>query len=279
MIIKITTYTKALSLFLTFCFLISFQKSTYGTSETGNSILGMILLEDKQSMRIDAAIKELKMRWKLKATNTGVVEEGLILNIEDNAFLIAHIPAPIPGDEISTTAAYQFFWEDAETEATKHQSHIIISMPDTGNDLVKANLLFTKVVSSFLNHSNAIGFYMGSRSLLLEKEFYVEAVEELSKDELPLFLWLYFGFRKEEKTHSMYTYGLEDFGKRELEIIESDQPIDVINEMMYNISHYIIAYDVTLKDGETIGESDEQKLKISLSKGKYLDQKTLKINF
>ena len=73
--------------------------------------------------------------------------------------------------------------------------------------------------------------------------------------------------------------GLSDFGKMEMEIIDSNKSIQEINEMMFNITHYVIAYNVTLRDGETIGLSAEQKLKISESKGKFLGGNTLKIEF
>ena len=48
---------------------------------------------------------------------------------------------------------------------------------------------------------------------------------------------------------------------------------------MYNLTHYVLTYNVTLNDGETIGMSAEQKLRISESKGKFLEGKTLKIEY
>ena len=77
----------------------------------------------------------------------------------------------------------------------------------------------------------------------------------------------------------MYTYGLTDFGKTEMEIIGSHKPIEELHEMMYNMVHYVLAFDITLKSGETIGISAEQKLKITESKGKYVEGNTLKIEF
>ncbi|WP_268223912.1 DUF4261 domain-containing protein, partial [Sinomicrobium oceani] len=74
-------------------------------------------------------------------------------------------------------------------------------------------------------------------------------------------------------------YGLAAFGKLEMEIVESENSIKELNEMMFNLAHYVIAFNVTLKDGETIGISAEQKLKISESKGKFLEGKTLKIEY
>lgn len=108
----------------------------------------------------------------------------------------------------------------------------------------------------------------------------LENAKQMSASELPLYIWVYFGVRQEKRGRdSMYTYGLKDFGKCEIEVLNSKKDLEEINEMLYNIVHYVLAQDVSLQDGETIGLTMTQKLKIKLSKGEYLDEKTLKIDF
>ncbi|MCH5715516.1 DUF4261 domain-containing protein [Niabella hibiscisoli] len=101
----------------------------------------------------------------------------------------------------------------------------------------------------------------------------------MSEEDLPLYNWICFGLRKERGKQSVYTYGLADFGKQEMEIIDSEKSLEELNEMMFNLAHYVIAYDVILKDGETIGVSAEQKLKITESEGKFTAGKTFKIEY
>ena len=64
-----------------------------------------------------------------------------------------------------------------------------------------------------------------------------------------------------------------------MEIINSSHSLEELTEIMFNMAHYVIAFDETLKHGETIGISAEQKLKITESKGKYVDGSTLKIKY
>lgn len=64
-----------------------------------------------------------------------------------------------------------------------------------------------------------------------------------------------------------------------MEIIDSSNSLEELSEIMFNMAHYVIAADVTLKHGETIGVSAGQKLKITESKGKYVDGNTLKIKY
>ena len=44
-----------------------------------------------------------------------------------------------------------------------------------------------------------------------------------------------------------------------------------------NILNYVLAYDVTLKHGETIGFSEDQKIKIIESEAVYVDGNSLKL--
>lgn len=48
---------------------------------------------------------------------------------------------------------------------------------------------------------------------------------------------------------------------------------------MTSIAEYVITEDVLLKDGETIGFSEEEKLPITESKGQAVDGTTLKIKY
>jgi hypothetical protein len=101
----------------------------------------------------------------------------------------------------------------------------------------------------------------------------------MTDEELPLMNWIYFGLREEGGKKSGYTFGLKEFGFDELEILNSHHSIQEIQEMLFNISHYVILSNVTLEDGETIGVTVEQKIRIVRSKGVQLEGTTLKLEY
>jgi hypothetical protein len=255
------------------------KKSSKSEPKSGTVILGMILLEESNSLKIKNVVKELREKWKLTVDDKETGDEASVLEIDGYKIALGNMDIPIPGDEIKTTAEYNYFWKNGVEEATKHKGHIILSILNAGINPIKENLLFSKVASSILNNSKAIGVYIGGRTLLLKKDFYQYNVEEMSEDNLPIYIWIYFGMRNENGMHSIYTYGLSDFNKKEMEIINSIHPLNELSEMMFNLVHYVIASNVTLKNGETIGMSVDQKLTITESKGKYLDGNTLKIEY
>ena len=242
-------------------------------------ILGMVLLKENNSMEIDKVISELKDKWKLKVGNAETDNETSIIEINGYRIAIANMPVPIPGDEVKTTAEFNYFWKNGDIEATSHKGHIILTIINGGKDPIVENMLFTKIATTIMNNSNSLGIYIGGRTLALKKDFYIENAEMMSDQDLPIYNWIYFGMRKENGKNSIYSYGLADFGKLEMEIVNSKHPMDELQELMFNLTHYVVASNVILKDGETIGMSETQKLKLSTTKGKYLDGKTLKIEY
>ena len=258
----------------------NYPKIDKRAKEGANSVLlGMVLLEEPGSIDIGRVVNELTDKWNLKVSDSEISNEASILIINGYRIAIADMQMPIPGDEITEAAAYNYLWENGNEEAGNHKGHIIVSIMNGGKDPVKENLLYSRIAASVLNNSKSIGIYIGGRTLLLKKEFYLANVEMMSEKDLPLYNWIYFGLRQENGKQSIYTYGLADFNKSEMEIVNSKHSLEELNEIMYDLTHYVIAYDVVLRDGETVGFSEEQKLKVSKSKGKYLEGETLKIEY
>ncbi|MCP9763301.1 DUF4261 domain-containing protein [Lacihabitans soyangensis] len=257
-----------------------FKKNSKKEKQDKNEILlGMVLLKEPNSMKIKPVIEELRDKWKLKVNDKDSGDETSVLIIDNYQIAIGNMPIPIPGNEIEETASFNYYWENGKTESSEHKGHIIVSITNCGKNPIKENLLFNKIISSILNNSKSLGVYIGGRTLLLSKDFYQGNVEDISEENLPINNLIYFGIRSEHNKNSIYTYGLKDFRKQEMEIIESKHSLEDLLGMMYNLTSYVLENDVILKDGETIGMSETQKLKIKQSKGKNLEGQTLKIDY
>ncbi|MBF1152503.1 MAG: DUF4261 domain-containing protein, partial [[Eubacterium] sulci] len=76
-----------------------------------------------------------------------------------------------------------------------------------------------------------------------------------------------------------YTYGMEAFGKKEMEIIDSSQNPEDVYYFLQGVADYVITSDVILQDGETIGFSAEQKISITHSKAIAVDGVSVKLAF
>ena len=76
-----------------------------------------------------------------------------------------------------------------------------------------------------------------------------------------------------------YTEGLTAFGKDEIEVLNTQAQPGELRGFLGDIAYYLITEDVTLRDGETIGFSEDQRLPITRSAGAAVDGMSLKIGF
>ena len=100
------------------------------------------------------------------------------------------------------------------------------------------------------------------------------------KDMFPVENMIFIGlYAVEDNKVSAYTYGMEAFGKKEMEIIASSQNPEDIYYFLQGVADYVITSDVILQDGETIGFSAEQKIPITHSKAIAVDGVSVKLGF
>ena len=138
-------------------------------------------------------------------------------------------------------------------------------------------LLFAKIAYSLLKLDNAIGIY--KNPTVYEKEFYMNFAETIQKDELPVPILIYTGMYLAKDGLCAFTSGMTFFGMNELEIIDSKQQPDKVISFMFSIEEYVLSEHVELKDGETIGFTEEQKIPISVGDGISVKGITAKIGF
>ena len=236
-------------------------------------ILSMPLFKGKKAYSLDQVVQELKSHWGLQVSEISGDNSSATFVIDGALVALALMDLPIPSQEFEELYAYSYLWQDVEKETQEHTQHAIVSILSDNLSPVETYSLLTKVNASILKTSqSAIGIYQGSTTLLLPKDLYLDLADLLKEEMLPLQL-----FNQGDKT-SIYTYGLKEFGKTEIEIIESLMNSDDLYYFLLSILQYVLGSDVTLKDGETIGFSEDQKIKITESKAVFLEGNSLKLD-
>ena len=64
-----------------------------------------------------------------------------------------------------------------------------------------------------------------------------------------------------------------------MEVLDSQADAQTLHGFLSDIANYVITEDVVLRDGETIGFDQEQKLPIAKSEGIAVEGDSLKIGF
>jgi Domain of unknown function (DUF4261) len=242
-------------------------------------ILGMVMLQDADSFDVVLFMDNLKLHSSQAIRDSSGGNDVLTFSVDGELVAISVVPVPIPKGDIEGTAQYAYNWMSALEDVACHQAHLIVTVMHGSATSVKRYRVFTAVVASLLQTTAAIGVYMGSQSLLIPTDDYLAEAERMSDDQYPLNLWIYFGLRTSGGKGSGYTDGLKQFNKLEMEVVDSDKSLDDIRGFLYNMSHYVLEYDVVFKHGQTCGMSETERCPITISKGVYLDQETIRIGY
>jgi hypothetical protein len=254
-----------------------FSNNSKKQKKESEILLAMPMFNNDETLNLDAIIYNLKDFWELNVGDQAGDNDAASFNVEGEEVAIGYIGAQIPWEDIEETAKYAYNWLTCLNDLEHHNGHAIIAVMTGNKSALERYKILSKVLCAIFTTSNAIGVYQGARSLLIPRKQYLNQIDELKTGGNPVMLWIYFGLRKSKKGNSAYTYGLKDFQKQEMEIIDSSLNLEDLYEFLTNIAAYVLAEDITIKSGETIGFSIDQKIKVTTSKGQFVSGQTLKL--
>ena len=245
-----------------------------------STFVGFVLLDE---VRFDAEkyVKDLKEDWNLDYDFEITQEDNTIIADYNGMIMTASLmPAPIPDNEAVEQAKTNYRWDGAVEAAERHKAHLLVSVINRGDmDNIEGAKHYVKLLANATKQEGCLGINI--LGTVIHPQMYYDFAKLYDEnDDFPIENIVYIGlYGDENNTVSGYTYGLEQFGKKELEIIKSLEEAEEVYNFLASISDYIITSDVVLNDGETIGFSEEQKIQISVSEGIALDGETIKLGF
>ena len=245
-----------------------------------STFVGFVLLDE---VRFDAEkyVKNLKEDWGMSYDFEITHDNSTIIADNNGMILTASLmPAPIPDNEAVEQAKTNYRWKEAVEAAEKHKAHLLVSVINRGDvDNIEGAKHYVKLLANATKQEGCLGINI--LGTVIHPQMYYDFAKLYDEnDDFPIENIVYIGlYGDENNTVSGYTYGIEQFGKKELEIIKSSEEAEEVYNFLASISDYIITSDVVLNDGETIGFSEEQKIQISVSKGIALDGETIKLGF
>ena len=243
---------------------------------------GFVLLS-KGKWDKEQFIRDMKEKWDITVDEYDASEEkdddALVFEVGDMLAAVSLNNYPIPGGEAEANAENNYMWPDAVKVAKKHSAHIMVAVLGKEENLLEKGKLFTKVVAACCRQKYATGVY--TSGVVFEPGFYEGFADMMQNDELPIFNWIWFGLWRDENGMNGYTYGMDVFGKDEMEVLGTDAEPGDLRDFLASLVSYVLETDVELQDGETIGFTADDKHTITRSPGVSLpeDQMTLKISW
>ena len=253
-----------------------------GESDHKGVFTGFVLLSKGEWDKAQF-IQDMKEKWDITVDEYDASEEkdddALVFEVGDMLGAVSLSTSPIPGGEAEANAENNYMWEDAVKIAREHRAHIMVAVLGKEKDLLEKGKLFTKMLAACCRQKYATGVY--TSGVVFEPRFYGGFADMLKEDELPIFNWIWFGLYRNENGMNGYTYGMDVFGKDEMEVLGTDANPNQLRDFLASLVSYVLENDVELHDGETIGFAADDKHAITRSPGVSLpeDQMTLKISW
>lgn len=225
-------------------------------------------------------IEDMKAEWDVDVPDEKPEENDVVYaRVGDFTLVIGMMPAPVPDGAPEHFAHGNYMWREVVETVKSHKAHLLICILGDNGDLLEKGRLYVMASAAVLKQESAIAFYQ--EGAVYQPEMYLVCARMIKTNKFPLLNWVWFGLYNDGKMAGCYTYGMRRFGKEEMEVYVASEGADLnaIREFVLGIATYVIDSDVTLKDGETIGFTEEQKLPITLSKGILLEGNTLKIAY
>ena len=243
---------------------------------------GFVLLS-KGEWDKEQFIRDMKEKWDIAVDEYDASEEkdddALVFEVGDMVAAVSLATYPIPNGEAELNAENNYMWEDAVKVAKEHCAHIMVAVLGKEENLLEKGKLYTKVVAACCRQGYATGIY--TSGVVFEPRFYEGFADMMQDGELPIFNWIWFGLWRNENGMNGYTYGMDVFGKDEMEVLGTDAKPSDLRDFLASLVSYVLENDVELHDGETIGFAADDKHTITRSPGVGLpeEQMTLKISW
>lgn len=244
--------------------------------------LGFVLLE-KAHWDKGRLIADLKAEWGIDVPEEDKDDrkdngDSLVFEAGDMIAAVSLMHGPVPGGEAEDNAENNYMWPDAVKAAQSHAAHIMVTVLGKETDVRLRGQFFVKLAAACCRQPGVLGVY--TSGVVFEPSFYADMAGVMKEGELPLNNWIWFGLHRREGGVCGYTYGMDVFGKEELEVLDADADPLAVREFLVSLAGYVIGSDVTLNDGETIGFSQGDRHRITRSPGVALpDQPTFKVSF
>jgi hypothetical protein len=143
-----------------------------------------------------------------------------------------------------------------------HTAHLILHVGSGELDALDTWLLLTKLAAAVVQSTDAAGVYWGAASTIHEPAVFTELAKSASREEPPLMIWVGFHTSRTDAGTSVFTTGMDAFGAMDIEVRDSELEPSAIVERLFGVAVYCIQTGKPLHDGDTIGESDAERIPV-----------------
>jgi hypothetical protein len=185
--------------------------------------------------------------------------DAMVLPVDgDVAFGMAmNVPYP---EALQQQAQFAYWWPNALQDLARHKAHLMVTCRWSKHSRLDAHIRHAVLVRELIEQLPVIGVLWGSS--LVQTDLFRGEFANMQKGGFPFSLWVLIQFSKQPNGNILIsTLGMRDFQHMEIET-ESSLPLDQTFDRVRKFGSYVLSTGAVVKDGDTIGPSDDEKIKV-----------------
>jgi hypothetical protein len=199
------------------------------------------------------------LEFNLDMVSTHKPDFPMLLVADGDMVVGMRVDAPFSWP-LEPMAQFAYWWPDAIKDIARSTSFVAVTCSWSRHSRLDAHIRHLVLVRELVDQLPVIGVVWGS--VLVQPSVLNAEFNRLQQRELPFSLWVLIQFSKQPNGNILIsTIGMRDFGQMEIET-ESSLPLDQTFDLVCKFGSYILAKGPVVKEGETVGLSEAQRVKV-----------------
>jgi hypothetical protein len=177
---------------------------------------------------------------------------------------VALMPVPIPNGEADQAAQFSLSSFSDEWKLPPHSAHLLVTLHGLAESPPLLRLSrFTSLLAAVTKASPAVGVYWGNAGATHSSEFFISIASD--QEVAPrMMLWSGVSIARETDGRlSLLSLGMKQLNLPDLLLVAGKSSENIALETMYDLLAYVANRGEALPDGDTVGRSADEKLRVS----------------
>lgn len=239
--------------------------------------LGMILRSTNKLPDVEKLRANLQKHMPRSRISVAAFENTLIeINIDDVTVTVGLIDAPYPAKTLEAEMESTRLFPNAKEALAGQTCHLVVFLPEFKGTMVRKALLLTRILAALCEDPASLGVSWAVPTTLIAPKLFSEMAALASFDNPPVYLWFDMRVGKNsDGTYGGYTRGVDTFGFKDFEFRSTRSTPKELDNLLISFICYLFENGDVLKDGDTIGFTATQKIKICYEPSKIQPGKTI----
>jgi hypothetical protein len=241
-------------------------------AKNSEPLVAMIALDSDRMPDLRAVFRSLGRVYSDLPPINSVREKGvqILFQFGGNQAAIALMPAPIPWSELEGPCATAWWWPEATEQMSRHTHHLIVALMGKEGGVNERHVRLTHLVAALARHADAAGIYWGNGTLVHEPDAFQKQADGLTAEHLVPHLWVDMRMEQnDDGTIRFFTTGMKAFSQHEIESERTSLNTEALLDFLYPVIDYLLRSGAKIRDGETLGRSVEEKIRVTYGPSMY----------